>query len=228
MSKEVYSLWLVGGTALLIAETAQPLRQYALDSILFAQLRSDKLNGSRFTHYGRWYSGYRTALEERGWVIVRSRSDHQHVQAEQSLVPVERLTDDLQARHPSLSGHLRAAIARLSQGAIQPHLQPFTLAQQDNVTHGVYELGVVLPDASMDVCGLAFKSSMPLSQIRPCTPLQLLPTEGVDIRASVATLSEYLTVAHRQSLHDLLERTQHAGKIMDLGVLKPEEDDAKA
>lgn len=228
MSKEGYSLWLVGGTALLVADAAQPLRQYALDTILFAQLRSDKLNGSRFTHYGRWYSGYRTALEERGWVIVRSRSDHQQAQVGQSLVPVQRLCDDLQARHPSLAGHLRAAMTQLSQGAIQQHLQPFTLSEKDKTTHGVYELGVMLPDGALDVCGLAFKTALPASQIRPETRLQPLPAEGIDLRASIATLSEYLTVAHRQGLHDLLERTQHAGKITDLGVLKPEGDDATA
>lgn len=228
MSKEDYSLWLVGGTALLVADAAQPLKQYALDSILFAQLRSDKLNGSRFTHYGRWYSGYRTALEERGWVIVRSRSDHQQAQVGQSLVPVQRLSDDLQARHPSLSGHLRAAVTLLSQVVIQKHLQPFTLAEQDKTTQCAYELGVMLPDASLDMCGLAFKSALPASQIRPDTRLQPTPAEGIDLRGSAGTLSEYLTVAHRQGLHDLLERTQHVGKNIDLGVLKPEGGDATA
>nr|WP_225779387.1 hypothetical protein [Pseudomonas sp. Marseille-Q3773] len=227
MSKEDYSLWLVGGTALLVAEAAQGLRQYVLDSILFAQLRADKVSGSRFTHYGRWYSEYRTALEERGWVILRSSSDHQRMQPGHLLVPAERLTDDLLARYPRLSGHLRAAITLLSQGEPQQHLQPFTLAEHDQTTHCVYELGVVLPDGSLDVCGLAFKSSLPVSQVHPCTRLEPSATEGIDLRISAATLSEHLSGAHFQELHDLLERTQHDGKIRNLGVLKPEHDDAK-
>lgn len=86
----------------------------------------------------------------------------------------------------------------------------------------------MLPDASLDMCGLAFKSALPASQIRPDTRLQPTPAEGIDLRASAGTLSEYLTVAHRQGLHDLLERTQHVGKIIDLGVLKPEGGDATA
>lgn len=102
MSNETYSLWLVGGTALLVANAALPGQQYALDSLLFAQLRSDKLNGSRFSHYPRWYSGYRTAMEDRGWVFTRTSSDYQRLAEGDQLTPTLLLKEKLQARHPRL------------------------------------------------------------------------------------------------------------------------------
>ncbi|SME95827.1 MULTISPECIES: hypothetical protein [unclassified Pseudomonas] len=224
MSKEGYSLWLVGGTALLMAETASPSWQYALDSLLFAQLRSDKLNGSRFANFTRWYSGYRTALEARGWIIPSSRSDYQPLKGNAPLA--QRLTDDLQARHPSLSGYVQAAIATLSRDDVQQYLQPFTLLEQDQATHAVYELGVMLPDASLDLCAMAFKSTLPAAQIRPCTVLSPPPSDKADLRTTLATLGEQLTEADRQGLHALLERKQYAGRIRNLGVLRLEDSHA--
>ena len=220
MSKDAYSLWLVGGTALLVAEAALPSRQYALDSLLFAQLRSDKLNGSRFADYARWYSGYREALEARGWVIPGSRSDYQPQQGNALLT--QRLTDDLQARHPSLAGYLQAAIVKLSQDELQPYLSPFTVVEQGQAAHVVYEVGVMLPDASLDLCGLALKSALPAAQIHPCTALSPSPSDKVDLRTTLATLGDHVAEADRQGLHALLEHKQYAGRIRNLGVLTPE------
>lgn len=220
MSKDAYSLWLVGGTALLVAEAALPSRQYALDSLLFAQLRSDKLNGSRFADYARWYSGYREALEARGWVIPGSRSDYQPLQG--SVPLTQRLTDELQARHPGLSPYLQAAIARLSQKEVQQYLRPFTLDEHSQATHVVYELGVMLPGPSLDLCGLALTTATPATQILPGAVLASSPTDKVDLRTTLATLGEQLTEVDRESLHALLERKQYAERIRNLGVLSPE------
>jgi hypothetical protein len=208
MSEETYSLWLVGGTALLVADTALQDQQYALDSVLFAQLRSDKLNGSRFANYARWYSGYRTALEQRGWTFTRSRSDYQRLQEGAPPTPADLLKRHLQARHPSLSGYLQAAITRLSQEEVQQQLRAFTLAEHEQGSGVVCELGVLLPGPSMDLCGLALGSD---------------PSDGIDLRESVATLGEYVTQSIRQDLHALLERKQQAGNIRNLGTLKGED-----
>jgi len=208
MSKQAYSLWLVGGTALLVADTALQDQQYALDSVLFAQLRSDKLNGSRFADYARWYSGYRTALEQRGWTFTRSRSDYQRLQEDAPPTPAHLLTRNLQARHPNLSGYLQAAITKLFQEEVQQHLRVFTLAEPDNASGVVCELGILLQGASMDLCSLALGSDM---------------CDGIDLRESVVTLGEYVTPSIRNDLHALIERKQQAGNIRNLGMLREED-----
>lgn len=213
MSKEAYSLWLVGGTALLVDDTAQPALQYALDSVLFAQLRADKLNGSRLARYGLWYSDYRKTLEERGWIITLSHSDHLRMQDGTTRAPSDCLTGYLQARHPKLASHLKAAIKTLSSDEVQQYVRPFTQATQDKTIHVVQELGVLLPGAVLDLCGVAFK-----------TPLA--SGDGIDLRASGAMLGEFVTEANRQDLHDLLERKQRAIHIRNLGLLTPESDHA--
>jgi hypothetical protein len=214
MSKEAYSLWLVGGTALLVDDdTAQPALQYALDSVLFAQLRADKLNGSRFARYRLWYSDYRKALEERGWIITLSHSDHLRMHDGTTRAPADGLIDYLQSRHPNLTGHLKAAINTLSHDEVQQYVQPFTQATQDKTTHVVQELGVLLPGAVLDLCGVAFKTPLPSG-------------DGIDLRASVATLGDFVTEANRKDLHDLLERKQRAVHIRNLGLLTPENDHA--
>jgi hypothetical protein len=213
MSKEAYSLWLVGGTALLVEDTTQPALQYAFDSVLFAQLRADKLNGSRFARYGLWYSDYRKALEARGWIITLSHSDHLRMRDGGMRAPLDRVTDYLQARHPKLTGHLKAATNFLSQDEVQQYARPFTQATQDNTTHVVQELGVLLPGAVLDLCGLAFKTPLPSG-------------DGIDLRASGAMLGDFVTEAIRKDLHDLLERKQRAVHIRNLGLLTPENDHA--
>jgi len=208
MSEETYSLWLVGGTALLVADMELQDQQYALDSVLFAQLRSDKLNGSRFANYARWYSGYRTALEQRGWTFTCSRSDYQRLQEGAPPMQAHLLKRHLQARHPSLSGYLQAAITRLSQEEAQQQLRAFTLAEHEKATGIVCELGVLLPGPSMDLCGMALGSDL---------------SDGIDLRESVATLGEYVTQSIRHDLHALLERKQQAGNIRNLGALEGED-----
>ena len=207
MSEETYSLWLVGGTALLVADTALQDQQYALDSVLFAQLRSDKLNGSRFANFARWYSGYRTALEQRGWTFTHSRSDYQRLQEGAPPTPIDLLKSHLQARHPSLCGYLQAAITRLSQ-EVQQQMRAFTMGEHEKANGVVCELGVLLPGPSMDLCGLALGSDL---------------SDGIDLRESVATLGEYVTQSIRHDLHALLERKQQAGNIRNLGTLKGED-----
>ena len=208
MSEETYSLWLVGGTGLLVADTALQDQQYALDSVLFAQLHSDKLNGSRFANFARWYSGYRTALEQRGWIFTRSRSDHQRLQEGAPPTLAHILKSHLQARHPSLSGYLQAAITRLSQEEVQQQLRAFTMAQPEKANGVVCELGVLLPGPSMDLCGLALGSEL---------------SDGIDLRESGATLGEYVAQSIREHLHEMLERKQQAGNIRNLGTLKWED-----
>lgn len=209
MSEETYSLWLVGGTALLVADTALQDQQYALDSVLFAQLRSDKLNGSRFANYARWYSGYRSTLEQRGWTFTRSRSDYQRLQEGAPPTPAHLLKSHLQARHPNLSGYLQAAITRLSQEEVQQQLRAFTITEHEKANGVVCELGVLLPGPSMDLCGLALGSDL---------------SDGIDLRESIATLGEYVTQSIRHDLHELLERKQQAGNIRNLGTLRREDD----
>ncbi|MFT0520414.1 hypothetical protein [Pseudomonas faucium] len=200
MSKESYSLWLAGGTALLVAQAALPQRQYALDSLLYAQLHSDKLNGSRFANYARWYSGYRTALEERGWVLTRSHSDYQESAV---ALPLNLLRDRLQARHPGLSGYLQAAVTQLSENPAQQCLSSFTEAKSGGV---VYELGVLLPGPSIDLYGLAHDGL----------------AKGIDLRESVVTLSDYVSEPDHRKLHAVLESSEHGKHIRQLGLLEQE------
>ncbi|WP_085676815.1 MULTISPECIES: hypothetical protein [unclassified Pseudomonas] len=213
MTKETYSLWLVGGTALLVADTALPGQQYVLDSLLFAQLRADKLNGSRFSHYARWYSGYRSVMEARGWVFTRSGSDYQRLAEGAQLTPTLLLKEKLQARHPRLCGYLQAAIAKLSQDQVQQHLRPFTVAENEKACALVLELGVLLPDASMTLCGLAVDSEQ---------------ADGVDLRESVVVLGDSVTQDVRQHLHALLEKKDKARHIRNLGPLIAEADHGHA
>ncbi|WP_409260617.1 hypothetical protein [Pseudomonas putida] len=209
MTKETYSLWLVGGTALLVAETALPGQQYVLDSLLFAQLRSDKLNGSRFSDYAGWYSGYRAAMMDRGWVFTRSGSDYQRLAEGAQLTPGLLLKERLQALHPTLSGYLQAAIAKLSQEEVQQHLRPFTVAKTEKACALVLELGVLLPDAPMTLCGLAVDSGL---------------ADGVDLRESVVVLGDSVTQEVQQHLHALLEKKDSARDIRNLGPLIAEAD----
>lgn len=199
MSKDSYSLWLAGGTALLVAQAALPQRQYALDSLLYAQLHSDKLNGSRFANYARWYSGYRTALEERGWVLTRSHSDYQESAV---ALPLNLLRDRLQARHPDLSGYLQAAVTQLTQNPAQQCLNSFTVAKSGVV----HELGVLLPGPSIDLCGLAQDGL----------------AKGIDLRESVVTLSDYVSESDQRKLHAVLESSENGKHIRQLGLLDQE------
>ncbi|CAM3861178.1 hypothetical protein CCOS865_05068 [Pseudomonas reidholzensis] len=205
-----WSLWLVGGAALLVANEVAGPRQYVLDSILYAQLRAVKRVGPRFPNYGRWYSEYRRALEERGWIVTRSNSDHEARSEGRPPTPEFTSHSGLLARHPALSGLLGAASARLMLEDAQQHLRSFNLAGIDQASVAVHELGVVLPDCSLALSGLA------------CSE------DGIDLRESDAVLSEHLTEAVQQQVHGLLESKHLAVHIRSLGGLDARREHAKS
>lgn len=108
---------------------------------------------------------------------------------------------------------MQAAIAKLAQDDIQQHLRPFAVDENDNACGLVLELGVLLPDASITLCGLAIDSEL---------------ADGVDLRESVMALGDSVTQDLRQDLHALLEKTDHARHIRNLGPLIVEADHGRA
>ncbi|MDF0733770.1 hypothetical protein P0Y43_24125 [Pseudomonas entomophila] len=217
MSEQAYSLWLVGGTALLVEQPPSPLQRYVLESVLYAQLRADKQSGPRFTHYDRWYNDYRAALEARGWVVTRSHSDYRPRTDDRPLAIAPYLCERLQTRHPRLAAPLQAAVSRLLQADAQAQLRPSSVAG----TQVVYELGVILPGPSLELYSLAFdggSASVPIDL--GATVAASATRDGIDLRESQATMTELLSEANRQDLHALIERKQLAGHIKDLGFIE--------
>lgn len=199
MTLNGYSLWLAGTTALVVPDPFTDTQRFALESVLFAQLRADRSSGSRHADYSRWYSQYREALEARGWVVTYSKSDHQQLAGDDARSPLQRLVCRLEVVHPSFAGVLQAAVARLAQ-------QAPVLAASGAELGAVDELGIMLPGPALYLCGQHEVSDVPASP-------------SVDFRESGAELSALVTPEHYRSLHEVIITRQHAAKILNLGAL---------
>mgnify|MGYP004727278821 CR=1 FL=1 len=73
MDVDGYTLWITGGSLVLIAPQVSELeRREALGSLRHAQLLADGVMASRFDQHRRWYRAYRNALGRRGWRVTHS------------------------------------------------------------------------------------------------------------------------------------------------------------
>ncbi|TLP55400.1 MULTISPECIES: hypothetical protein [Pseudomonas] len=197
MKNDVPSLYLAGGTALLVTPAAAASQDYVLDSVLYAQLVADKHEGSRFDDYARWYRAYRTALERCGWIVATSTADYQR---EAPPSPVRSIAERLKTLHPQLADALEPVVCRLATCDALQHLRPFTHAQVDS-TASVHELGIVLAGPTLVLSSLA------------CG-------DGADIRHTTATPDELVPLSYRFKLHRRLGETGNAQSITDLGAVE--------
>ena len=90
MDVDGYTLWVNGGSLLFAAPQVERSElQAVLDSHLYAQLLANKRAGSRFTEHKAWYSAYRTALTDRGWLLTQQYQTVETVSALAPITPVQ-------------------------------------------------------------------------------------------------------------------------------------------
>ncbi|WP_336332901.1 hypothetical protein [Pseudomonas putida] len=167
MDGAVEQLMLIGGTALLYAPGAvEEQRQAAFDSILYAQLVANKNAGARFDDYEGWYTAYRDAYRQLGWIKLASTHDlkqlGQPVRSAQ-IQPLEAWLRMRSIRHEAVLAAVKAGLGRSAEGF--RHLQKFSVHNQAQRSKLVIELGILKPGPALDLCSISLQIDKPLSGI---------------------------------------------------------------
>ena len=167
MDRAVEQLMLIGGTALLYAPGAvEEQRQAAFDSILYAQLVANRNAGPRFDDYDGWYTAYRDAYRQLGWIRLTSTHDlkqlGQPVRSAQ-IQPLEAWLKMRSIRHEAVLAAVKAGLDRSAEGFRR--LQTFSVHEQAQRSKVVIELGILKPGPVLDLCSISLQIDKPLSQI---------------------------------------------------------------
>ncbi|WEK31624.1 MAG: hypothetical protein P0Y58_05345 [Candidatus Pseudomonas phytovorans] len=167
MDRAVEQLMLIGGTALLYSTGAVvEQRQAAFDSILYAQLVANKNAGSRFADYEHWYSAYRDAYRQLGWIRLASTHDlkqlGQPVRSAQ-IQPLEAWLKMRSIRHETVLAAIKAGLGRSEAGL--PHLLKFGALDQAQGSKLVIEFGILKPGPVLDLCCITMQTGKPLSGV---------------------------------------------------------------
>lgn len=167
MDRAVEQLMLIGGTALLYAPGAvEEQRQAAFDSILYAQLVANRNAGPRFDDYDGWYTAYRDAYRQLGWIRLTSTHDlkqlGQPVRSAQ-IQPLEAWLKMRSIRHDAVLAAVKAGLGRSAEGFRR--LQTFSVHDQAQRSKVVIELGILKPGPVLDLCSISLQSDKPLSEI---------------------------------------------------------------
>lgn len=212
MNTDNYSLWMAGGTLLLIApQVSLSERQAVFDSLLYAQLVANKAVGSRFTDYTQWYSRYRSELSERDWILTQLFQNTQTPSGRASmLAPVQPLTLWLEGRHAGASRIVEQGLDML--GREQDGLdifRSFTFDGDASGTRVALEIGLVHQGPTIDMCSIALQTSSQLEQVTIEQPLYANTIQGeVLIKGQSAQLDCALFAPRREELRRLIERKQ--------------------
>lgn len=222
MKKDAYSLWLVGGSLLLVAASVPSAqRQAVLDCVLYGQLLADKKSGPRFEQYQQWYEEYRQALSLRGWIVKQRFYDTKPAADCSLLIPAQPLQLWLADRQADADDYIASALATLQKNADASRaFNEFVRLRTNNQTQLVLEIGLVLPGPVLHVSSIsvaldsvAAAEPIPLDQ-----PLRAASTAQVMVKGTSAFLDQKSFAAHAVDLRKLIEKKQRErAYLVELG-----------
>lgn len=163
MDVDGYTLWITGGSLVLIApQVSEFERRDALASLRHAQRLADGLRASRFDQHRRWYRAYRNALGRRGWRVTHSCQSVETAGGRTLLSPTQPLLLWLGSQHAELGEVLELCIDSLLMNAAGlAQLSGSALQERDDTTRIVLELGVLRPGA-LSLCSIALETTATL------------------------------------------------------------------
>lgn len=209
MAIQTYSLWRVGCQAMLVDDrTPAAQRQDVFDSVLYAQLQTDK-EFSRLDVYPDWSRRYFDALSSRGWALLSRKGKAFDLGVAADHMPLQWLAGYLSEQCPDATQALQAAVVQLQrQIAGTPN---------DKATrYAVYELAVVRPDHEVLACGLGILDRRPAV----ATSSAGAPPDSDHLSAWRGVLDEDDYEYMRDTLHTSLARHQGAHDLIKhLGAL---------
>lgn len=166
MDVDGYTMWITGGSLVLIAPQVSELeRRHALGSLRDAQRFADAVMASRFEQHRRWYRAYRNALGRRGWRVTHSCQGVETALGRTLLSPTQPLLLWLGSQHGELGEVLELCIDSLAPG--QPGLAQLSssaLQVRDERTRVVLELGVLGPGSQFSLCSIALETHARLGE----------------------------------------------------------------
>lgn len=163
MDVDGYTLWITGGSLVLIApQVSEFERRDALASLRHAQRLADGLRASRFDQHRRWYRAYRNALGRRGWRVAHSCQSVETAGGRTLLSPTQPLLLWLGSQHAELGEVLELCIDSLLMNAAGlAQLSGSALQESEDTTRIVLELGVLRPGA-LSLCSIALETTATL------------------------------------------------------------------
>jgi len=211
METDDYSVWTAGGTLLLIAAGVTPAqRQAVLDSLLYCQLRANKVVGSRFLDYPPWYGRYRKELSERGWIITQFFHDTQSAGACSLLAPIQPLRLWLDSQFPSADNVIEQGLVRLNRAQNSlDGFRGFTFEGSQCGTRLALEIGLVHPGPVINLCSIALHTSEAAERVNIEGPLLARALQGeVVVKGLSAQLDVERFELQRAQLRTLIEHKQ--------------------
>lgn len=163
MDVDGYSLWVSGGSLLLVApQVSEAECRATLSSLRYAQWLADGLVGSRFDAHRQWYRAYRTALGTCGWGVSYSCQSVEAASCRTLIAPLQPLQLWLATQHSQVASVMercidgldtaQPGIEQLGQSALRVMDQPPGGAQI------VLELGVLRAGAELSLCSLSLQT----------------------------------------------------------------------
>lgn len=211
METDDYSVWTAGGTLLLISPKVSPdQRRAVLDTLLYSQLRANKVAGSRFTDYSPWYGCYRKELSNRGWVITQFFHDTQSASSCSLLAPIQPLRLWLDSQDETADSIIEQGLSTLKgkQGSLD-EFRRFIFEGAECGTRVAFEIGLVHPGPVVSLCSIAVHTSEPLEQVSIEGALLATRLQGeVVVKGLLAQLDDQQFEPQRTQLRTLIERKQ--------------------
>lgn len=163
MDVDGYTLWVAGGSLLLVApQVSESECRNVLSTLRYVQMLADSLVESRFGEPRRWYRAYRNALGKRGWGVTHSYQSVEVAGHRTVLAPLQPLQLWLTHQHPEIANVLERCLDGLDPA--QPGIEQLarsSLQRLDAPLVGariVLELGLVRPGARLSLCSLAMET----------------------------------------------------------------------
>lgn len=208
MKQQDYSLWLVNGTVLLVAnDLSAEQRQAALDTLIYAQLLANKEQGSRFADFSKWHGAYVQTISNSGWIITQRSNEHATGKSDGPLSLTQPLQEWLQARTPSAVPALNFALARLVHGSAE-RLRSLTHQMHAQGSYALLEVGVVQAGPVIDLCSVFIDCSVPVDQVGLGRMMAGDTLREHWMKGLCATLDPASFEKHRAELHELVARKQ--------------------
>lgn len=161
MDVDGYTMWITGGSLVLIAPQVSELeRRHALGSLGQAQRHADEAMVSRFDQHRRWYRAYCNALGQHGWRVTHSCQQVETAGGRTLLSPTQPLLLWLASQHGELGEVLELCIDSLAQNPrVLAQLSCCALQVGRSTTRLMLELGVLRPGSQLSLCSIALETS---------------------------------------------------------------------
>ncbi|CAG8869456.1 hypothetical protein PS627_03529 [Pseudomonas fluorescens] len=215
MNKPQPRICLLAGSVLLSdSSLAQTQYQDVADSLLYAQLRADKVAVSRFDDFSLWYKTYRESLSGLGWMVLAQFNDAKPAADISCLASSQPLLAWLGQRQSEVDDLLVTALDALRDDvAAQRHLCTFTQRADEQGTQVVVELGIVKPGPEVHVCSIALRTRQRLQQWPMESLVQGHELEGeVQVKGLRLLLNDAFYLRHRANLQALMLKKNREGR----------------